>query len=87
MDPGATTCVLPNYTTALEIYPFFEVQVTSLTNWTEDPLNEPVDVTSEAIKSNNGHSRGRADLTKVGMGNTKSDFGIHNLLEVRSNYS
>lgn len=74
--PGAG-CQLPKFTTALEIYPFFEVQLTSLANWTEDPLNEPVDVTDEAIKSNNTHSRGRADLKVVGMGKTKSDFGIH----------
>jgi hypothetical protein len=76
-DASATDCVLPNYTTALEIYPYIEVQVTSLTNWIEDPLYEPVDVTNERITSNNAHSRGRADLTKVGMGPTKSDFGIH----------
>jgi len=34
-------------------------------------------VTNERIKSNNAHSRGRADLKVIGMGPTKSDFGLH----------
>ena len=73
----ATLCVLENFTTALEIYPFFEVQITKLSTWTEAPLNMPVDVTSEAIKSNNAHSRGRADRQPAGVGPTKGRFAIH----------
>ncbi len=76
-DNPPTGCQIPHFSTALEVYPFFEVQLTTLANWTEDPLNEPVDVTNEAVASNNTHSRGRADLKKTGMGKTKSDFGIH----------
>jgi len=76
-DADAGTCVIPNFTTALEIYPFFEVQVTKLSTWTEFPLNMPVDVTSERIVSNNGHSRGRAVRQPVGVGPTKGQFAIH----------
>jgi type II secretory pathway pseudopilin PulG len=74
--PGVT-CQIPDFETPLEVYPFFEVQVTNLSNWTEDPLNVPMDVTNEAIASGNGYSRGRADLKAKGMGRTKADFAIH----------
>ena len=73
----ATLCEIPDFTTKLEIYPFFEVQLTKLATWTEFPLNMPVDVTSEAIQSNNGHSRGRADKQASGVGPTKGQFAIH----------
>ena len=73
----ATLCEIPNFTTKLEIYPFFEVQLTKLATWTELPLNMPVDVTNEAIQSNNGHSRGRADKQLSGVGPTKGQFAIH----------
>ena len=73
----AGSCQIRHFTTALEVYPFFEVQLTKLSNWTEEPLNLPVDVTNEAIASNNSHSRGRADLKQSGMGKSKSDHGIH----------
>jgi len=70
-------CQIPRFTSALGTYPFFEVQLTKLSNWTETRLNEPVDVTNEAVRTNNAHSRGRADLKSVGMGNTASDHGLH----------
>jgi hypothetical protein len=73
----ATLCEIPDFTTKLEIYPFFEVQLTKLATWTEFPLNIPVDVTMEAIQSNNGHSRGRADRQVNGEGPTKGQFAIH----------
>ena len=76
-DDDATYCELPDFTTELEFYPFFEVQLTKLATWTESPLNMPVDVTSEAIQSNNGHSRGRADRQQTGVGPTKGQFAIH----------
>lgn len=76
-ENNPASCPIPEYLDALEIYPFFEVQLTKLSNWTEDPLNLPVDVTNEPIVTNNTHSRGRADLTQRGMGKTKSDHGIH----------
>ncbi len=51
---------LPNVTTALEIIPFYDVQLTWLGRWNELPPNVPVDVTNEAIRNDNGHSRGKA---------------------------
>jgi len=76
-NDDATLCEIPNFTTKLEVYPFFEVQLTKLATWTEAPLNMPVDVTSEAIQSNNGHSRGRAQRQVSGVGPTKGRFAIH----------
>lgn len=55
-------CETPGVITALEIIPFYDVQLTWLARWTETPNNNPVDVTNEAVKTNNAHSRGLAIL-------------------------
>jgi prepilin-type N-terminal cleavage/methylation domain-containing protein len=47
----------------LELLPFYDVQLTWLTRWTEDPGNYPVDVSNEALRTNNAHSRGIAART------------------------
>ncbi len=62
LDAGGTgiDCNAPNITTALEIIPFFDVQLTWLVRWNETPTNIPIDVSNEAIVSNNAHSRGVA---------------------------
>jgi hypothetical protein len=44
----------------LELVPFFDVQLTWLTRWTESPANDPVEVTNEALATGNTHSRGVA---------------------------
>ncbi len=44
----------------LELIPFFDVQLTWLTRWTESPVNDPIDVTNEALETGNTHSRGVA---------------------------
>jgi type IV pilus modification protein PilV len=54
---------LPGVTSALEIIPFYDVQLTWLSRWNESPNNNPVDVTNEAIANDNSHSRGNAQLT------------------------
>jgi hypothetical protein len=47
-------------TNILELVPFFDVQLTWLTRWTESPANDPVEVTNEALATGNTHSRGLA---------------------------
>ncbi|MDX1698741.1 MAG: hypothetical protein R3308_10665, partial [Thiohalobacterales bacterium] len=37
----------------LEAIPFFDVQLTWLNRWTEDPVNSPVDTTNEAVADDN----------------------------------
>jgi hypothetical protein len=71
---GGAGCPIPGYSTPLEIYPFFELQLTNLSNWTEEPLNLPVDVMNDTTDL---ETRGRADLKVKGMGPTKADFAIH----------
>jgi len=56
------SCEVPNVTTALEIIPFYDVQLTWLARWNEFPNNNPVDVTNETIQDKNAHSRGVAIL-------------------------
>jgi hypothetical protein len=70
-------CQIPHFLDPLEVYPFFEVQVTKLANWIEDPIGMPVKVTNLKIASGNTHSRGKAVLEEIGMGKTKANHAIH----------
>jgi len=71
------TCPLPGYTSELKLalfYPFFEVQLTSLSTWREEIPNIPVHVTDEAIETNNTHSRGLAKLMTPDVGDGSQVF-------------
>ncbi|HLF31016.1 MAG TPA: hypothetical protein VI566_08315, partial [Xanthomonadales bacterium] len=66
-DPPVATpenpdCNVENISTPLEIYPFFDVQLTLLSRWTGPPLDDPVKVTNEELETDNTHSRGLASL-------------------------
>ncbi|MEJ8567619.1 type IV pilus modification PilV family protein [Elongatibacter sediminis] len=65
MDDGGSgsECGVEGANSPLEVIPFYDVQLTWLARWTETPNNNPVDVTNEAVRDNNTHSRGFADLT------------------------
>jgi len=59
------SCGIPGYTTQDELalhFPFFEVQLTSLSSWREEIPNIPVHVTNDPIETNNQHSKGEAQL-------------------------
>ena len=47
----------------LEIIPFYDVQLTWLNRWSENPANRPVDTTNEPVLTDNAHSRGVASNT------------------------
>ena len=78
IDAGGSgvSCGAPGITTRLEITPFYDVQTTWLSRWTETPVNNPVDVSNEAIEDNNTHSRGVASLT-AGFGYATVNPEIH----------
>lgn len=78
LDAGGTStaCEAPNITSPLEIMPFYDVQLTWLSRWNETPLNNPADVTNEAIATNNTHSRGNAIRTD-GTGAITIDSTVH----------
>ena len=67
---------LPGVTSALEIIPFYDVQLTWLSRWNELPVNNPVDVTNEAIANDNSHSRGKGMLTS-GFRDSKISSAVH----------
>ena len=50
-------------TNHLEVIPFFDVQLTWLNRWSENPANRPVDTTNEPVLTDNAHSRGIASNT------------------------
>ena len=80
MGMSGETCEVPDVTNSLEIIPFYDVQLTWLTRWTETPTNDPVEVTNEAIKNNNEHSRGVASLTSAtGVSIVNSEVHMGNL--------
>ena len=73
-------CQVPNVTTAMEIIPFYDVQLTWLARWNETPNNLPVDVTNEAIADNNAHDRGVASMqAPVGTSTVTSSVHTGNL--------
>ncbi len=78
LNDGGTgiDCDAPNVTTALEIIPFYDVQLTWLSRWNETPVNNPVDVTNEAVETNNAHSRGVANLGQ-GFGISTVNAAVH----------
>ena len=70
------SCGAPNFSTPLEIIPFYDVQLTWLSRWNETPFNNPVDVSNQAIADGNTHSRGLATLT-AGTGPVTISAEIH----------
>jgi prepilin-type N-terminal cleavage/methylation domain-containing protein len=78
LDLGGSgpACDVPAVTTALEIIPFYDVQLTWLARWTEEPSNIPIDVSNEAIVSDNQHSRGLAELVS-GTGDPIINSEVH----------
>lgn len=69
-------CEVPEVTSALEIIPFYDVQLTWLARWNETPNNNPIDVSNQAIADNNTHSRGVAVL-QSGFGYSTINSAIH----------
>jgi hypothetical protein len=60
----------------LEIIPFFDVQLTWLNRWSENPINQPVDTTNEPVLTDNAHSRGIASNT-TGSGSSTVKVSGH----------
>jgi len=70
-------CGVEGANSALEVIPFFDVQLTWLGRWNEAPVNYPISVSNdEAIKTNNTHDRGRARLTG-GSGPSDINFKVN----------
>jgi len=63
-------------TNVLEVIPFFDVQLTWLNRWSENPANQPVDTTNEPVLTNNAHSRGIASNT-FGSGTSRVTASGH----------
>jgi type IV pilus modification protein PilV len=70
------TCNVPEVSSALEVIPFYDVQLTWLSRWTESPNNYPIDVTNQAISDDNSHSRGLAARTG-GTGRSTVSTTVH----------
>ncbi len=78
LDLGGSgdSCDVPDVGSALEIIPFYDVQLTWLLRWNETPTNNPIDVTNEAISDDNTHSRGKANLGS-GLGYSTINAAVH----------
>jgi prepilin-type N-terminal cleavage/methylation domain-containing protein len=75
-DRSGADCEVPGVTSALEILPFYDVQLTWLARWNETPNNNPVDVTNQAIANDNSHTRGLATL-EAGFGYSTISSAVH----------
>ena len=73
-DPAG--CGVPNVNSALEIIPFYDVQLTWLARWNEDPTNYPISVSNDPIANSNSHSRGLAKVTD-GYDTTEISSFVH----------
>jgi type II secretory pathway pseudopilin PulG len=78
-------CKAPEADSALELYPFFDVQLTHLARWSETQPNNPVEITNEEI-SNQGYSRGKAskagDMQGRSIGHTVIETGNAGLISL-----
>ena len=78
---------------ALEILPFFDVQMTRLDNWTQTiKSSPPIDLSNEALKDSNTHSRG--EITRDITGSTdvaamshRGNIGFTNTLAIDPRFS
>ncbi len=77
---------------ALELIPFFDVQLTKLNRWNESPANYPVAVTNEPVQTDNTHSRGVAlkagdgRSTVTALGN-RGNLGFTDTLPIDLTYA
>jgi type IV pilus modification protein PilV len=78
MDAGGlgSSCGAPGANSALEVLPFYDVQVTWLARWNENPNNIPIEVTNETVQNDNAHSRGMARITGL-QGSTEITADLH----------
>jgi hypothetical protein len=63
----------------LEILPFFDVQLTFLNRWNENPVDTPVNATNEGLEDNNTHSRGEVSEDADGCSVVKASSHRGNL--------
>ncbi len=75
--PDNPNCFVKNVSSPLEMYPFFDVQLTKLARWTTTQLDDPVSVTNEELATDNTHSRGVASLAGSKVGGSVA----HSLIE------
>jgi len=61
-DTTPDGCPVPGVSSPLEIYPFFDLQMTWLARWRNESLNNVVTLTNEPIETGNTHSRGIVEL-------------------------
>ena len=61
----------------LEIFPFFDVQLTWLSWWQENVGGNPVTVTNDALEDDNKHSRGFSEITSTLPSDIVANSWIH----------
>jgi type II secretory pathway pseudopilin PulG len=78
MDAGGlgSSCGAPGANSSLEVLPFYDVQVTWLARWNENPNNIPIEVSNETVQDDNVHSRGLARITGL-QGSTQITADLH----------
>jgi hypothetical protein len=70
-------CGADGVTSYLEIFPFFDVQLTWLSWWEENVGGNPVTVSNEALEDDNAHSRGFAETTSTLPSDIIANSWIH----------
>ena len=70
-------CGAEGVTHYLEVFSFFDVQLTWLSLWQENVSGNPLTVTNEALEDDNAHSRGFAEITSTLARDVTVNSGIH----------
>jgi hypothetical protein len=70
-------CDADGVTSYLEIFPFFDVQLTWLSLWEENVGGNPVTVSNQAVKNDNAHSRGFAETISTLPSDIIANSWIH----------
>lgn len=62
LNMSGPECGAPDATHWLDVYPFFDIQLTFLSYWSENSGADPVSITDETVETDNSHSKGLAVL-------------------------
>lgn len=76
VESRTADCMAPNATSELEIYPFFDLQMTWLARWTAT-LNNVVSISNEPIETDNTHDRGVVQLVGAAAGQSQVTITSH----------
>ena len=72
------SCDAPGVFGKFETLPFFELNTTNLSEWSEDPVDDPIDVANQRLENFGTYFRGLAELTGSGGSDVSTEIAESN---------